>query len=688
MPHTNDPHESPDAMNSSPHAQAKGRNAAKAGVAAKRRAGPRPVKADRAPLPAPLRAIGNEHRYISRLLLILEDEAEALRSSGRCDYETLHRVMDYLSRFPDRYHHPKEDLIFDRMSDPAHTEVIAELRQSHKDIAQVNRKLLDAISDQLCVPKRARARELQRQLVDYCTGQRSHMRLEEKRIFGPALAQLTNSDWAEIDRQIAPIGDPIFGPQRANKYLRLFNRHVDRVVTVASGAVPTGMLEVAAVGTERMVHTAVHLGRLPSQLLEAGRANFTAQMRGLTELARSRDMPSLTRSTEDYLRTCADAARNLATQIQDAFRADDSRAAAPAGEPVALASSEDFIAFEQRPYAPTHAAKVSWQASVSNVLFRLVVKPLVSQVGIDQAEKLKRLMQSNGETPSGVKSSAVDSKDFKALWIEPSKGMPGQRTILYLPGGGFFFPATNGHTRLLAQLVTDSGCRGMLVNYRLAPEHPFPAGLEDALAAYRYLLESGVSADEIVVAGDSAGGGLALSLLLSIRDAGLPLPAAGAIISALADLSFSTPSRKLNKWRDPMLPSKRELQVYRLYTGKTPLNDPLLSPIYGNFQGLPPIFAQVGSTEVLLDDTLQIARKARLQGVDFELEIWDGLPHAWHVFSWIPESKRALTRIAEFFRARLDLLGDLSATALTASTATRASAGRQRRKVAERAKAA
>ena len=160
MPHTNDPHESPDAMNSSPHAQAKGRNAAKAGVAAKRRAGPRPVKADRAPLPAPLRAIGNEHRYISRLLLILEDEAEALRSSGRCDYETLHRVMDYLSRFPDRYHHPKEDLIFDRMSDPAHTEVIAELRQSHKDIAQVNRKLLDAISDQLCVPKRARARSI------------------------------------------------------------------------------------------------------------------------------------------------------------------------------------------------------------------------------------------------------------------------------------------------------------------------------------------------------------------------------------------------------------------------------------------------------------------------------------------------------------------------------------------------
>lgn len=97
------------------------------------------------------------------------------------------------------------------------------------------------------------------------------------------------------------------------------------------------------------------------------------------------------------------------------------------------------------------------------MLFRLVVKPLVSQVGIDQAEKLKRLMQSNGETPSGVKSSAVDSQDFKALWLEPLKGMQGQRTILYLPGGGFFFPATKNHTRLLAQLVTDSGCRGMLL---------------------------------------------------------------------------------------------------------------------------------------------------------------------------------------------------------------------------------
>jgi monoterpene epsilon-lactone hydrolase len=674
-------------MNESPRLQAKRRKAAKSAVAPGRLAEPRPVKAEPSQLPAPLRAIGNEHRYISRLLLILEDEAEALRKSGDCDYETLHRVVDYLWRFPDRYHHPKEDLIFDRMRDPAHADIIAELRQSHTDIAEVNRKLLQAISDQLCVPTRSRARELQRQLHDYCTNQRKHMRLEEGRIFAPALAQLSSADWAEIDQLIAPVVDPIFGAEKASKYRRLFNRHVDRVVTVASGAVPTGMLEVAAVGTERMVHTAVHLGRLPSKLLETGRASFMAQMRSLTELAHARDIASLTRSTEDYLKTFADAGRSFATQIQDAFLANDSGAEAPTGEPVELRSADDISAFEQRPYTPTCAAKVSWQASVSNVLFRLVVKPLVSQVGIDHAEKLKRLMQSNGDAPFWVKSSAVAGKDFKALWIESSKGVRGKQTILYLPGGGFFFPATNGHTRLLAQLVRDSGCRGMLVNYRLAPEHPFPAGLDDAMAAYRYLLDTGVSSDEIVVAGDSAGGGLALSLLLSIRDAGLPMPAAGAIISALADLSFSTPSRKLNKWRDPLLPNKRELQVYRLYTGNTPLNDPLLSPIYGNFQGLPPIFAQVGSTEVLLDDTLQIARKARLQGVDFELEIWDGLPHAWHVFSWIPESKKALTRIAEFFRMRLDLLADLSANAPKVPRASNSSAPRRRRSPGARPKA-
>jgi acetyl esterase/lipase len=207
---------------------------------------------------------------------------------------------------------------------------------------------------------------------------------------------------------------------------------------------------------------------------------------------------------------------------------------------------------------------------------------------------------------------------------------------------------------MLSQLAREAHCRGLLVNYRLAPEHPFPAGLEDAISAYRYLLDSGLSSDEIVVAGDSAGGGLTLSLLLALRDEGLPLPAAGAIISAMADLSFSTQSRLSNRWRDPLLSARRRTQDFNLYTGDTPLNDPLLSPIFGSFHGLPPLLAQVGGTEILLDDTLRVARKARAQGVDIEVEIWEGLPHDWHLFSFLPESTQALSRIAGFLRAHLD----------------------------------
>jgi monoterpene epsilon-lactone hydrolase len=673
-------------MNADLHREARARSAPGRHDVRKRRAETNSKKAAHRTLPAPLRAIGNEHKYIARLLVILGDEMEALRSSGRCDYEAVNRVMDYMARFPDRYHHPKEDLIFDRMRGPATAGVIAELRRSHQDIAAENLRLRAEIRAQEFAPSRTRALELGRSIRSYCVRQRDHMRLEERRVFAPALAQLSESDWAEIDRQIAPVADPIFGAEKAARYLGLFRRHVDRVVTVTCGAVPTGMLEIAAMGAERVVSTAWHLGRLPTQLLATGRASLLAQMHSLAGLARARDIGALTRSTEAYLKTCGEGGRRAAAQIHDAIHANNPRAEGGTGDPVMLVAEDDFLSFEQRPYTPTYAAMVSWQASVSNLMFRMFVKPLMSHIGPDSAAHFKRWMQGNDEAPPGMKSTAVEGASFRARWLEPLDSPGTKRTILYLPGGAFFFPATNGHTRLLAQLVQCTGCRGMLVHYRLAPEHPFPAGLDDALAAYRYLLDSGIAADEIVIAGDSAGGGLALSLLLAIRDEGLPLPAAGAFISALTDLSFSTPSRKSNKWRDPMLPTNRELKVFGLYTGNTPLNDPLLSPIYGSFHGLPPMFAQVGSTEVLLDDTLRIARKARLQGVDFELEIWEGLAHDWHLFSWIPESRQALSRVAAFFQTRLDLLAERSAINATTPPATALAPRRRRRNAAAEVK--
>lgn len=242
---------------------------------------------------------------------------------------------------------------------------------------------------------------------------------------------------------------------------------------------------------------------------------------------------------------------------------------------------------------------------------------------------------------------------FHARWLRPENQPATQKTVLYLPGGGFIFPASSGHASILSSLAQKTGSQGLIVHYRLAPDHPFPAGLEDALAAYRYLLEDQkISPKDIVVAGDSAGGGLTLSLMLAIREEGLPMPNAICVISPLADLSFSGLSREYNRWKDPMLPTHREMNAFELYARETPSDDPLLSPIFGDLTGFPPIFAQVGSTEILLDDTLRVVRKARSQGVEVEVEIWDSLPHVWHLWSFLPETEKALDNIAEFFNSK------------------------------------
>jgi acetyl esterase/lipase len=195
-----------------------------------------------------------------------------------------------------------------------------------------------------------------------------------------------------------------------------------------------------------------------------------------------------------------------------------------------------------------------------------------------------------------------------------------------------------------------------MVDYRLAPEHPFPASVEDALAAYSHLLDRGIEPREIAIAGDSAGGGLTLSLLLALRDARLPMPACAACLSPFVDVSLSGPSHEFNRWRDSLLPGF-SADAIRHYTGDTSPDHPLLSPVFGDFAGFPPLLIQVSSSEILLDDSLRVARKARAQGVPVELEVWDSLPHAWQVFAFIPESRIALRDVAAFFTRQFDLLG-------------------------------
>jgi epsilon-lactone hydrolase len=294
---------------------------------------------------------------------------------------------------------------------------------------------------------------------------------------------------------------------------------------------------------------------------------------------------------------------------------------------------------------------VSWQTKVLNRVLHLTIKKLVSTGG--SVEETRRFIEAKGppRVPPGVEIKPVQAQAFRGEWIRTPESSDA-RTLLYLPGGGFMLPASGQLPLLLANINRAAGTRAMLVHYRLAPEHPFPAGLEDCLAAYRHLLDLGTDPKSIVIAGDSAGGGLTLSTLLALRDDGDPLPAGAVLISPFTDFGMGGSSRFDNARFDPMLSPDGVEQMNALYLDDTAHDHPLVSPVYGDYRGLPPILAQVGSTEILLDDTRRVGERAREHGVDFEVEVWDEVPHVWHVWPFLPETKAAVARIAEFVRQR------------------------------------
>ena len=194
-----------------------------------------------------------------------------------------------------------------------------------------------------------------------------------------------------------------------------------------------------------------------------------------------------------------------------------------------------------------------------------------------------------------------------------------------------------------------------MAHYRLAPEHPFPACLDDALLAYEWLLDQGIAADRIAIAGDSAGGGLTLSTLLSLRDRKLPLPGCAYMLSPLLDVSDHAPSRWKNALSDSALPApkNRALNPRPLYLGENDPADPIVSPINGDFTGLPPLYIQVSDSEMLLDDSLRLARRGHTYGVEVNVDIWRKVPHVWQIAGFLPESGEALDKAARFLRQHI-----------------------------------
>ena len=247
----------------------------------------------------------------------------------------------------------------------------------------------------------------------------------------------------------------------------------------------------------------------------------------------------------------------------------------------------------------------------------------------------------------------VKTEQFVMEYLKPKQAVTG-RVILQLHGGGYIGPMKNIYRRFAVKYSQISfGADVLTPDYRVAPEHPYPAALEDAVYAYRWLLEEKkYQPSQIVVAGDSAGGGLALALCLYAKDHGLPLPAGIITMSPWTDVSLSGASYEENYTIDPLFGNSKENMLYQCsYIGNANPKNPYLSPLFGDFEGFPPMLMQVGAYEVLLDDTRAAAKKARAEGVKVRCSVYDGMFHVFQMgLNLIPESREAWEEVAEYLR--------------------------------------
>lgn len=299
-----------------------------------------------------------------------------------------------------------------------------------------------------------------------------------------------------------------------------------------------------------------------------------------------------------------------------------------------------------------------------NLVLRLVVKRSLAAMKTPQAMRAQfergaaqffRPPVGANFVPDSIRRSGVAEAEaeaeagmIEALWA--SQGRPDRhRVILYLHGGAYLAGSSRTHRHLAAALGGAAGVRTLLPDYRLAPEHPFPAGLEDALACYRHLLASGYDADSIALAGDSAGGGLVFALLLKLRAEGLPDPACLVGFSPWCDLTMTRDSLTRNARRDVMLPVRRFREVAGFYLGGAPATDPLASPALGSFDAPPPAMITASKSEILRDDGTAMAERLRAGGGDVALELWKDMPHAWPIFCGrLPEADFTVEEAGRF----------------------------------------
>lgn len=245
----------------------------------------------------------------------------------------------------------------------------------------------------------------------------------------------------------------------------------------------------------------------------------------------------------------------------------------------------------------------------------------------------------------------VDASGVPAEWVSISGGKQ-QPVILYFHGGGYCIGTAGTHRDLVSRLCRVAGGRALSVDYRLAPEHPHPAAVQDGVAAYRWLRKQGVPAKSIAIAGDSAGGGLTLATLLALREGGDELPAAGVCMSPVTDLAKEGESMRTRIELDPMVNPTSSTRYAQWYIGGNDPKTPLGSPLYADLKGLPPLLILVGTSEVLFDDSTRFAKKAKEAGVNCELEVREEMIHIWPFFAAdLPEGRQAIGRMGSFIKS-------------------------------------
>jgi len=275
------------------------------------------------------------------------------------------------------------------------------------------------------------------------------------------------------------------------------------------------------------------------------------------------------------------------------------------------------------------------------------------EIDIDSLRKGLEAMTVSAKLPDGTRCEPVDGVEVPAEWIEGPEA-DRERALLYLHGGGYVIGSIATHRGLASRIAQAAGIRALIIDYRLAPEHPFPAAVDDATAAYRFLLDQGIAPARIAIGGDSAGGGLTFATLVALRDAGTPLPAAAIALSPWVDLEGTGQSMTTKAAVDPLVDPEELRRMAKFYLNGADPRTPTAAPLHADLSELPPIYVQVGTAETLLDDAVRITERARQAGVAIELEPFEDLIHVFQALApFVPEALDAIEKLGAFVKRHL-----------------------------------